>query len=212
MYAGVCLVLFFFFFASRRRHRRLLTVTGVQTCALPISLAAMAPVTAVSIDPGFDVFRRLSPGEAPAIFRDVTLNPDTRLIVAGGRAEIKAVARQLAARLLQRDVQEGGSGLPLAKFNIVAGLDADVEAFLDHAGFAPLPSPVSAPGAGRAFVLRDDSGRTTLVVMARDLESLSHLARVLPHYKGRSYVVFDSGKIVKKGMWDAKSSPLSRKF
>ena len=28
---------FFFFFSSRRRHTRLLTVTGVQTCALPIS-------------------------------------------------------------------------------------------------------------------------------------------------------------------------------
>ena len=27
---------FFFFFSSRRRHTRLLTVTGVQTCALPI--------------------------------------------------------------------------------------------------------------------------------------------------------------------------------
>ena len=29
--------LIFFFFSSRRRHTRLLTVTGVQTCALPSS-------------------------------------------------------------------------------------------------------------------------------------------------------------------------------
>ena len=29
-----------FFFSSRRRHTRLLTVTGVQTCALPIWLSA----------------------------------------------------------------------------------------------------------------------------------------------------------------------------
>ena len=28
--------LFYFFFSSRRRHTSLLTVTGVQTCALPI--------------------------------------------------------------------------------------------------------------------------------------------------------------------------------
>jgi len=28
--------MWFFFFSSRRRHTRLLTVTGVQTCALPI--------------------------------------------------------------------------------------------------------------------------------------------------------------------------------
>src|SRR3546814_10418095 len=31
-------MLFFFFFSSRRRHTRCALVTGVQTCALPISL------------------------------------------------------------------------------------------------------------------------------------------------------------------------------
>src|SRR3546814_3383075 len=36
--------LFFFFFSSRRRHTRCALVTGVQTCALPISLlAVLAP-------------------------------------------------------------------------------------------------------------------------------------------------------------------------
>src|SRR3546814_7825732 len=36
----VCLVfdMLFFFFSSRRRHTRCALVTGVQTCALPISL------------------------------------------------------------------------------------------------------------------------------------------------------------------------------
>src|SRR3546814_4271405 len=32
----------FFFFSSRRRHTRCALVTGVQTCALPISLANLA--------------------------------------------------------------------------------------------------------------------------------------------------------------------------
>ena len=31
------IILFFFFFSSRRRHTRYISVTGVQTCALPIS-------------------------------------------------------------------------------------------------------------------------------------------------------------------------------
>src|SRR3546814_18534004 len=34
--------LLFFFFSSRRRHTRCALVTGVQTCALPISLAVVA--------------------------------------------------------------------------------------------------------------------------------------------------------------------------
>ena len=34
----VCGLFFFFFFSSRRRHTRYISVTGVQTCALPIYL------------------------------------------------------------------------------------------------------------------------------------------------------------------------------
>src|SRR3546814_1675904 len=33
----ICFVILFFFFSSRRRHTRCALVTGVQTCALPIS-------------------------------------------------------------------------------------------------------------------------------------------------------------------------------
>src|SRR3546814_7939439 len=36
----MCRVLLFFFFSSRRRHTRCALVTGVQTCALPISCRA----------------------------------------------------------------------------------------------------------------------------------------------------------------------------
>src|SRR3546814_8942002 len=38
----VCIFLFCFFFSSRRRHTRCALVTGVQTCALPISAPAQA--------------------------------------------------------------------------------------------------------------------------------------------------------------------------
>src|SRR3546814_3009046 len=37
LYDFACLGLLFFFFSSRRRHTRCALVTGVQTCALPIS-------------------------------------------------------------------------------------------------------------------------------------------------------------------------------
>src|SRR3546814_5887049 len=36
-------VFVFFFFSSRRRHTSCALVTGVQTCALPISVAAFTP-------------------------------------------------------------------------------------------------------------------------------------------------------------------------
>src|SRR3546814_1998513 len=37
MFLGVLCICCFFFFSSRRRHTRCALVTGVQTCALPIS-------------------------------------------------------------------------------------------------------------------------------------------------------------------------------
>src|SRR3546814_13165372 len=45
------LYIFFFFFSSRRRHTRCALVTGVQTCALPISLPLPGAVRAEALRP-----------------------------------------------------------------------------------------------------------------------------------------------------------------
>ena len=42
--------IFFFFFSSRRRHTRYISVTGVQTCALPIFLSDKLKVKIRDID------------------------------------------------------------------------------------------------------------------------------------------------------------------
>jgi len=166
-----------------------------------------AEVTALRIDPEFDVFRRLSRAETPAIFRDVTLSGDTKLVLPGASGEAKTIARGLAARVLQLGVHETDPSRPSGKMTMVVGLDADVETTL---GF-PLPAAVASPSDGRAFVHLDD-GRTWLVVMARDVKSVARLARAGPHYKGRSYIVLQSGNITAKGVWDVAASPLARTF
>src|SRR3546814_5007519 len=51
--------MYFFFFSSRRRHTRCALVTGVQTCALPISLRARRS--------GLQSFIRSEKGRWPAI-------------------------------------------------------------------------------------------------------------------------------------------------
>src|SRR3546814_5562973 len=42
--------MYFFFFSSRRRHTRCALVTGVQTCALPISLCQWSEARTVCAD------------------------------------------------------------------------------------------------------------------------------------------------------------------
>src|SRR3546814_6748626 len=46
---SVCVIVRLFFFSSRRRHTRCALVTGVQTCALPISLSRRAAALGVGI-------------------------------------------------------------------------------------------------------------------------------------------------------------------
>src|SRR3546814_1967591 len=51
MYVSSCVC--FFFFSSRRRHTRCALVTGVQTCALPISRVDLAAALRWAVRMGF---------------------------------------------------------------------------------------------------------------------------------------------------------------
>jgi len=51
-----------------------------------------------------------------------------------------------------------------------------------------------------------------LVVQADDAEALGALLRPLPHYGGRSYLVFEDRRAVDTGVWPVLDSPLSRRL
>src|SRR3546814_4124228 len=106
-FSGYCLVCFivvyvvFFFFSSRRRHTRCALVTGVQTCALPISL----PVGRAAGEIAGIEFQRLA---ASATAIGGQRQPADRLAVVrvGGGKEIgRASCRE---RVCQYGVDLGG--------------------------------------------------------------------------------------------------------
>src|SRR3546814_20705613 len=80
--------MYFFFFSSRRRHTRCALVTGVQTCALPISM-----MDARGWEIFFDLFRQLDelhPGpqttallSAMADHLPATVEADPMFVVSG---------------------------------------------------------------------------------------------------------------------------------
>lgn len=177
----------------------------VQTDAVPV---------AMTVDPALDVFRRLDIRETPAIFRDVTLNPDTRLIAPGQNPQDRAVARALAEALMQGPLPEtqANTTLPLKNTLIVAGLKAEVLAFLQKNGLPLPPQSIDASSEAVAYVMRDAKGRVTLVAMADDSTQLSNLARVLPHYKRRSFALMQGGVVTDKGTWPATAGPLYRRL
>src|SRR3546814_17522052 len=82
----------FFFFSSRRRHTRCALVTGVQTCALPISrrqaLADLADGRAIAIFPGGTVSTAAAPLGRAA---DPDWKPFVGRLVQQGRATVVPV-------------------------------------------------------------------------------------------------------------------------
>ncbi|MDH3230966.1 MAG: M1 family aminopeptidase [Alphaproteobacteria bacterium] len=169
---------------------------------------------AVHVDPEHDLFRRLLPGEAPPILRDVTLAADAVTVFAAG-ADTDATARQLAERLLDtpaRFESAQSSELSLAAPLLVIGITPQVKDFLSRAGIGGVPDSLAGRGTARVWTARRDGGAPLLVVVADDDEALAALLRPLPHYGGKSYLVFEGRRAVETGIWPVEDSPLSRRL
>src|SRR3546814_8053522 len=73
----------FFFFSSRRRHTRCALVTGVQTCALPISDAVVYNVFVPATPNPTTGFLLFVPHEE-VYHLDLTVEEGIKLVISGG--------------------------------------------------------------------------------------------------------------------------------
>jgi hypothetical protein len=184
--------------AGKVRH--LVALTGLEVVE---TFKFDAEPQKVAIDPDYRLFRRLAPGEAPPILRDVTLNPATRLVIAGPERD---AARALAARLMDagaREATDGEDG-PVA----VIGTTEAVAKALADLHLAPVPSALAGKGTARVWTARTEAGAAVLVVSADDRAALEALLRPLPHYGRQSYLVFQGREAIERGVWPAGDSPL----
>lgn len=166
----------------------------------PFKLQARA--SEVALDPDMRLFRRLGRGEAPPILRQTMIDPAVQTVIVGKGAA--GVARDLAAKMQDepprfRAGQDDVGESPL----LVIGLDAEVEGWLKSRALSSRPDALSK-GSAAAWTATLPSGQPMTVVSARDAESLSALARPLPHYGRRSYVVFDGAKAIEMGVWPGR--------
>ncbi|WP_247871521.1 MULTISPECIES: M1 family aminopeptidase [unclassified Azospirillum] len=180
-----------------------------------LRIPSKAEVRAVAVDPDFDLFRRLAPGEAPPILRDVTLRPGAeRVIAVDGPMDGEAAeaAGTLAGRLIDASGREsggresGGGAAPL----LLVGTDAAVARTLEARRLPPVPAELAGRGSARVWVSRAADGRTALVVSGADAEALKALLRPLPHYGRQSWLVFEGAKVTDRGVWAVGDSPLRR--
>lgn len=183
-----------------------------------IELPLSADPISVSIDPDFDIFRRLDATEAPPILRDTTLNEKTLVIVPSQSGELETISKRLAERLLDhppvfspgKDVDRHDGPF------LIIGSTPEVSQFLHQAGLPATPRSLTKRGTARVWAARrlvqDGVQGSLLVVEADDVQAMRSLLRPLPHYRRMGYLIFNGAKASKTGVWPAEAGPLSIKF
>jgi len=206
----------------REERVRLDGRTAAFAVALPV-----APVR-VAVDPRFDLFRTLAPGESPVTLSDLFgAASGLILLPTDAPAPLAAGYRRLAEAW-----QAGAPGWTIARDAEVQALPAAGSVWLlgwDNrflSELAPaLPSRLDTTRrrlalpegeyAGDAFSLALALGQGDRVLgwaAAADPQALAGLARKLPHYGKFSYLVFAGAAPDNrvKGRWPAGDSPLRR--
>jgi hypothetical protein len=87
---------------------------------------------------------------------------------------------------------------------LLVGLHEAVDAALARAGLAPQPGTLAGRGSVQAWTVREDAGRSPLMVISgKSAEALRAVARPLPHYGTQSWVVFEGARAIERGIWPA---------
>ncbi|MFB3816606.1 MAG: M1 family metallopeptidase [Candidatus Methylomirabilales bacterium] len=184
---------------EERRRLELAEAVG----AFAVELAARP--TALALDPDFRLFRRLLPGEAPAILRQVMLASGVVTVPATPEPAVQAAAAGLAARLLDHPARSlpPEARLPEAPL-LVVGLRGHVDALLARAGLPPRPPDLPAAGSAQVWAAVTPAGHPMMVVSAERADALQALLRPLPHYGRQSWLVFEGASVLQRGIWPAR--------
>ena len=72
------------------------------------------------------------------------------------------------------------------------------------------PELTGSAWSAAAWTARRENGAAVLVVSADNVAELQSMLRPLPHYGGRSYVLFAGGRAQSRGVWPVTRGALFR--
>ena len=177
----------------------------VERDAASFTFASAGKPVELALDPDLRLFRRLGPGEAPPILRQIMLDPATVTVLPGTPGPAVDAARALAEKLQDHPLNvhagpERVSGVPL----LVIGLSGEVDEWLASRFLGRKPDVLAGKGSAVVWTDTIRQGKTLAVVSARDADALTALLRPLPHYGRQSYLVFDGPKMIESGVWPSR--------
>ncbi|HSS65667.1 MAG TPA: M1 family aminopeptidase [Gammaproteobacteria bacterium] len=200
-------------------------VIPIETRREQFELELSSRPVALHLDPEFDLFRRLAPGEVPASLGDLLGARDTVFVLpeaetAGARDAYAGLVRILGGNRTKNDSER----FPARGSVWLLGWD---NAHLDALGEAVAADGVAFTPAG--LRLGDDvyeRGGTCVVMAAREVtntgriigfigcdnpRAVTGLARKIPHYGRYGFLVFsgDEPVNVRKDEWPVRESPMT---
>ena len=85
---------------------------------------------------------------------------------------------------------------------LLAGTHAEVDQALAGAGLPARPASLAGKGTAQVWTVPGQP-YPLAIISAHDAATLSALQRALPHYGGQSWLVFEQGRVIDKGIWPA---------
>jgi hypothetical protein len=193
---------------------------------------AKKPLT-ITVDPDSELFRRMHRDEMPAVLSQI-FGGERQLIVLpdGGTEELRAAYTAAAAALNRTQEAAAKTAADVTDAELAASTvmilgGADINSLaarwqsalpngtkLNADGFSLMGTDYTGAGKGLTACFRNplDPARGAVLVTATDTAALAYMGRILTHYGKYSYLAFDAGKNVAKGIWPVTESPLIRQF
>ncbi|WP_135079121.1 M1 family peptidase [Terasakiella sp. SH-1] len=156
---------------------------------------------ALSLDPDFNIFRKLGTNEAPPILRDVMLADQVDLIAIGS-APFKNTALKLAKRLVDQNVSLSPSVTNKA-FILIATHD-DIAQQLTKYGLTHATFPTHENTTALIWADKVTGNTPFMVISLTDEQALESLLRPLPHYGKRHKLMFNGAKATFKSNGQAR--------
>lgn len=167
---------------------------------------AFAP-QAVSLDPEMRVWRRLEASQLPPILRQWMADRVPQVVHAGRVPDVNLAVSQLSERLFEVKPKflapaQLSTALSGRSPVLLAGTHAEIDQALASTGLPPRPASLAGQGSAQVWTI---PGKPFLlaIISARDAAALNALQRSLPHYGGQSWLVFEQGRVISKGIWAA---------
>ncbi|MBU3696996.1 M1 family metallopeptidase [Dechloromonas sp.] len=172
------------------------------TLALPFAPQSLR------LDPEMRVWRRLAANQLPPILRQWLAAKSPQVINVAAAGDTQAAVNQLAERFFEaRPTRLTVSQLLAAATGIspvlIAGTHPEVDQTLAAAGLPPRPTQLKDKGHAQVWTV---PGTTfpLAVISGRDAAAILALQRGLPHYGSQSWLVFEQGRAIDKGIWPAR--------